>query len=126
MSADVTETELGVLQVIWELGPCTIRQIADRLYPGGTASHYATVQKLLERLEEKRGMVVRDRSVTPHLYSATRSREGFIGGHVRAMAERLCGGSLTPLLTHLLKTESLSATERKELRRLLEPPTDAK
>ena len=34
-------------------------------------------------------------------------------------AERLCGGSVTPLLTHLLRTERLSDDDRKELRRLL-------
>ena len=50
---DVTDAELDVLRVIWEQGSATIRAIADRLYPGGEASEYATVQKLLERLEDK-------------------------------------------------------------------------
>ncbi|MFO0842551.1 MAG: BlaI/MecI/CopY family transcriptional regulator [Gemmataceae bacterium] len=41
----------------WGGGPATRRQVADVLYPGG-ASQYATVQKLLERLEQK-GYVAR-------------------------------------------------------------------
>ena len=42
-----------MLQVLWERGEATRRQVADTLYPGGSESHYATVQKLLERLEKK-------------------------------------------------------------------------
>ena len=57
---DVTDAELAVLQVLWEQGPATIRQLTDRLYPEGKTSHYATVQKLLERLQAK-GCVSRDR-----------------------------------------------------------------
>ena len=44
--ASVSETELAMLQVLWERGEATRRQVADKLYPGGGESHYATVQKL--------------------------------------------------------------------------------
>jgi BlaI family transcriptional regulator, penicillinase repressor len=54
-----------------------------------------------------------------HVFAASVSREAFVGGRVRAVAERLCGGSIAPVLTHLLKTESLSDSDRKELRKLL-------
>ena len=119
--SDVTEAELGVLEALWELGPATIRQLTDRLYPGGGQAHYATVQKLLDRLEAKE-CVARDRSAMTHVFSARVAREAFVGGRLRAMAERMCGGSLTPLLTHLVKTESLSEKDRRELRRLLNQP----
>jgi BlaI family penicillinase repressor len=36
------------------------------------------------------------------------------------VAEKLCGGSLTPLLTHLVRTKRLSARERQELRTLID------
>ena len=57
---DVTDAELAVLQVLWDHGPATVRLLTDTLYPEGTAAQYATVQKLLERLEGK-GCVERDR-----------------------------------------------------------------
>jgi predicted transcriptional regulator len=113
-----TETELSLLQLLWDQGPATIRRLTELLYPGGSASHYATVQKLLERLEDK-GYVRRDRSSMTHVFDAKIARDQYIGGQMRAMADRLCGGSLTPLLTHLLQAERLSAEERRELRRLL-------
>jgi BlaI family transcriptional regulator, penicillinase repressor len=117
-SPDVTDAELGVLQVLWNEGPSTIRQLTDILYPNGVASHYATVQKLLERLEVK-GCVARNRSSMTHVFAASINREAFVGDRVRAVAERLCGGSITPVLTHLLKTETISESDRKELRKLL-------
>ena len=116
---NVTDAELRVLQALWDHGPSTIRRLTDRLYPGGAASHYATVQKLLDRLEEE-GCVSRDRSAMTHVFTPTLSREAFLGGQLRAVLERLGGDSLAPLLTHLVKTETLSAEDRKELRRLLD------
>ena len=115
---NVTDAELRVLHALWDLGPSTIRRLTDHLYPGGGQSSYATVQKLLDRLEEA-DCVTRDRSAMTHVFVAAVSRDDFIGGQLRAVAVRLCGGSFTPLLTHLLKTETLSDDDRKELRRLL-------
>jgi BlaI family transcriptional regulator, penicillinase repressor len=118
---NVTDAELRVLHALWDLGACTIRKLTDHLYPGGGQSSYATVQKLLDRLEEA-GCVARDRSAMTHIFVAAVSRDDFIGGQLRVVADRLCGGSVTPLLTHLLKTEALSDDERKELRKLLTAP----
>jgi BlaI family transcriptional regulator, penicillinase repressor len=116
---DVTDAELRVLQALWDCGPSTIRRLTDRLYPGGGASRYATVQKLLERLEEE-GCVARDRSAMTHLFTAAINREIFLGGQLRAVVERLGGDSLAPLLTHLVKTEALRDEDRKALRQLLD------
>jgi predicted transcriptional regulator len=121
--AGVSNAELRVLQSLWDHGPSTIRQLTGRLYPSVTTANYATVQKLLERLGKNRPpCVARDRSHTPHVFAAAITRDAYIGGQLRAMAERLCGGSLTPLLTHLVQTESLSPKERGELRQLLDRP----
>src|SRR5262245_61076474 len=117
---DVTEYELNVLQVLWDEGPTTIRRITDVLYPGGKAAQYATVQKLLERLEGK-GFVARDRSAAVHVFSATLTREELIGRRLQSMAEELCGGSWTPLLTQFVQqSRKLSASERQELRDLID------
>ena len=116
---DITDAELSVLQVLWDQGSATIRQITDRLYPAGGVSHYATVQKLLERLEAK-AFVKRDRGGGVHVFSAALGREELIGRKLQALAEKLCEGSLTPLLTHLVQARRLSARERQELRALID------
>lgn len=117
---DITDAELAVLEVLWDQGPATIRQLTAALYPdGGAAAQYATVQKLLERLESK-GSVHRDRRAAVHVFAAAIERADLIGRKLRAMADKLCGGSLTPLLTHLVQSSKLSARERQELRSLIE------
>jgi predicted transcriptional regulator len=116
---DITDAELAVLQELWDRGPATIRQLTDALYPEGKTSHYATVQKLLERLESK-DFVRRDRSVPVHVFAAAIDRNELIGRRLQAVAEKLCGGSWTPVLTHLVQTKRLTARERQALRSLID------
>jgi BlaI family transcriptional regulator, penicillinase repressor len=116
---DVSDAQLAVLQVLWDNGPRTIRQLTDELYPDGTDSHYATVQKLLDRLEEK-GHVQRDRSTHAHRFTARTDRETIVGQRLRGVAEKLTGGMMAPLLTHLVKAETLSREERDQLRSLID------
>ncbi len=116
---DVTDAELAILQALWQRGALTIRQLTDLLYPRGGTAQYATVQKLLERLEDK-GYVRRDRQPGPHLFEAALGREDLIGRRLQEMAAKLCGGSLTPLLTHLVRARKLSPRERQELRQLID------
>ena len=99
---DVTDAELALLQALWDEGPATIRRLVERVYDQEGTSVYATVQKLLERLEAK-GCVVRDRSEPVHVFAAAIGRDELIGRRLRAVADSLCGGSLTPLLTQLVE-----------------------
>jgi BlaI family penicillinase repressor len=115
---DVTDTELAVLQVLWEHGPSTRRQISDMLYPDGGAAHFTTVQKLLERLEKK-GHVQRNSSDGPITFSAITAREELIRRRLLDVADKLCGGSLTPLLMNLVRANPLTPRELQELQELL-------
>jgi predicted transcriptional regulator len=117
---DVTEAELAVLKRLWDAPDSTIRQLTDQLYPGGTTSHYATVQKLLERLEAKKCVKRTASSGAPHRFLAAIAREELMDGRLRELADRFCEGSLTPLLTHLIKSRGLSTRDIEELRALIE------
>jgi BlaI family transcriptional regulator, penicillinase repressor len=115
---DVPEAELAVLELLWRGGPATRRQVADVLYPGGGASQYATVQKLLERLEQK-GYVGRVSAEGQWRFSAIVSRDDLISRRLEEVVDRLCGGSLTPLLMNLVKSPGLTAEQLDELRRFV-------
>jgi len=121
---DVTEAELAVLRVLWERGASAVRDITAELSTPKNPTQSATVQKLLERLEDK-GWVVRDRSGNVQRFQAAGDREDLIGRRLRGIAEDLCEGSMTPLLSHLVKTERLSAADRKALRDLIERLDDS-
>jgi BlaI family penicillinase repressor len=128
---DVTDTELAMLQVLWERGEATRRQVADALYPGGGESHYATVQKLLERLERKE-FVRHDRREGILVFTAAVDRDEFIRRRLQGLAEKLCGGAMAPLVMNLVRSQPLSAAEVEELyaflreRRRAKPSGDAK
>ena len=51
---DVTEAELDILRILWELGFATIREVVDRLYDEPTRNNYQTTKKLVSRLEGKK------------------------------------------------------------------------
>jgi len=119
---DVTDAELAILELLWDHGPASVRQLAEQLYQKSSASQHATVQKLLERLEAK-GCVRRDRGTWPHTFAAAIERGDLIGRQLQQTANKLCDGSLQPLLTHLVRAGQLSAEERQSLRSLLDELT---
>jgi predicted transcriptional regulator len=115
----VTDAELAILQLLWERGPSAVRQVADVLYPGGGPSEYATAHRLLERLEGK-GYVRRERAEGVYLFRAALDREAVLGQQLQTLVERMCGGSLQPLLSTLVKSQRLSAEELRQLLDLVE------
>ena len=76
-------------------------------------------KKRLKNLEQK-GFVARDRSLGVHLFSAIVGREEYGGRQLESLAEKLTGGSIAPLLTHLIDEKKLDKAEIKRLRKLLE------
>ena len=117
-SIHVTDTELAVLQVLWQAGATTAREIAEMLYPECSASDMATVHSMLKRLELKKA-VRRDRSTHPHGFAAIVTEAELAGHELDAMAKKLSGGSLAPLILHLLDAQRLSQTEVDEIRSML-------
>src|SRR5712692_6067242 len=93
---DVTDTELAILQVLWDQGPCTRRQITDVLYPQSGPAQYATVQKLLERLETKGFVVVSAPAVAQPssrgalTFTVSVDRDELISRKLHEMAAKLC------------------------------------
>ncbi len=116
---DVTEAELALLEQLWSGGPLSVKTISMTVYGEATTSTTATVQKLLGRLEAK-NCVKRDPSVWPRLFSASIDRDDLIGRRLQSTADELCEGSLSPLLTNLIRNGSLSRLDRSRLKTLLD------
>jgi predicted transcriptional regulator len=116
---EITDAELSVLTELWQRPSATVRELTEALYGNTPAALLATVQKLLDRLEAK-GCVARDRKRWPHHYSAAVRREELVGNRLQAAADQLTDGDLAPLLTHLVRSQKLSAKDREELRKALD------
>lgn len=115
----LANAELAVMELLWETERLTARQVREKLYPGASRSQNGTVQRLLQRLEDK-GFVERDRELPVHLFTAKISREAYAGSQLQSLANTLTGGSLAPAITHLIDQKKLSRAEIKRLREILE------
>ena len=111
---DVTNTELAILQVLWDQGETTRRRVADVVYPGGSEAHYATVQNLLGRLERK-GFVRSNREGNVVVFTAAIDRDELIRRRLQGLADTLCGGAAAPLIMNLFRSQPLSAAEVEQL-----------
>jgi len=67
-----------------------------------------------------KGFVVRDRDVGVYLFSAVPSREEYASDQLEALAGRVTGGSVVPIITHLLDGDRLPPDEIERLRTILE------
>jgi BlaI family transcriptional regulator, penicillinase repressor len=115
---DVTDAELSILQVLWTQGPATIRAISEVLYPDDAVKKRSTVKRLIARLEAK-SYVQRDRSGPLQTFAATRSRDELVGRRLETLVEKLCDGTISPLLTHLSTADSLTEEQQQTLRKLV-------
>ncbi len=116
----LTEGELSILEVIWDQGDPTSRDIAAATYEKVSDSKMASVQKLLERLESK-GCVRRDRRERAHRFQAAVSREDFLRHRLLGLADRLCDGAVVPLVTTLLRAKKgFSKKNVEQLRQLID------
>jgi predicted transcriptional regulator len=116
---EITEYEMLLLTELWQRPSATVPELTEAVYGNTTPALLATVRKLLDRLEEK-GCVSRDRTRWPHHYMAAVKREELASNRLQATADELYDGDLAPLLTHLVRSERLTAADRENLRKVLD------
>jgi predicted transcriptional regulator len=116
----LANAELAIMNLLWQQDDrLTARQIREQLYPDETKAQHGTVQRLLQRLEEK-GFVARDRSLSIHFFSAAVSRQTYAGQQMESLADKLTAGSFAPLITHLVEQKKISGDEIDRIRSILD------
>jgi predicted transcriptional regulator len=113
-----TSSELEILRVIWERGPSTVREVYKTLEQEREIG-YSTVLKFMQIMTEK-GSLVRDESVRPQVYRASRPQRQTQQGIVRDLVSRAFGGSSASLAMQALSDRKTSAEERRQIRELLD------
>ena len=119
VSQPLANAELAVMNLLWQNDTLTARQLREQLYPDATKAQHGTVQRLLQRLEDK-GYVERDRSLSIHFFSAAVSLQVYAGGQLESLAKKLTAGSLAPLITHLVERKEISRSEIDQIRAILD------
>lgn len=113
-----TDAELAILRVLWDQGPCTVRQVHEVLLRYRDTG-YTTVLKLLQIMTEKR-LVVRDDSQRSHVYRARYRQEQTQRQLVHDLVSKAFGGSAEKLVMQALRSESVTAEELAHVRQLLD------
>ena len=112
-----TDGELAILRILWDRGPSTVRQVHDVL-AAGRSLVYTTTLKLMQIMTEK-GLTRREELGRSHLYEASQGREETQQRLVGHLVDRAFGGSAAKLAMQALTSKPASASELKEIRKLL-------
>ena len=117
----LTDTELEIMHVVWELGSGTVRQ-AHELLNQQRPLAYTTVMTMMNILEEK-GHLTRRKEGRAYRYEPVRPKNQVISGMVDDFVGKVFEGSARPLVLSLVKDRKLSKKDLEELARMIEETT---
>ena len=113
-----TNAELKILKVVWEHGAATVREVYEQLSKREDIGH-TTVLKLMQIMNEK-GLLDRDSSVRPQVFTATRPKRQTQRMLLRELLDRAFGGSPGSLVLQALSMRKSTPEELVEIRVLLD------
>lgn len=118
MSKLLTDLELKVMNVLWELRKGFVKDILAN-WPESDPPAYNTVSTILRILEEKEfvGHKAYGRS---HEYFPLTKQEIYQSRALGSMIKDVFAGSMTSLVSALAEQRNLSNTERKALQKLID------
>ena len=112
-----TKSELEILQVLWDLGPLTVRAVNTELQKQREVN-YATTLKLMQIMAEK-GMLIRDESQMKHVYSVTEEEQKTKSHLLAKFVDSMYKGSASKLVLQLLGNKKNSQQELEEVKNIL-------
>lgn len=115
-SVKPTEAELTLLNVLWNMGPATVRQIHE-VVSTTQKTGYTTVLKILQIMHEK-SLVIRDESNRAHVYAAAYSQTQTQSSLIKDLISKAFGGSTSKLVMRAID-DSTSDQEINDIRQLL-------
>lgn len=114
--AKPTEAELTLLNILWNMGPATVRQVHDTVSMTQKTG-YTTVLKILQIMHEK-SLVIRDESNRAHVYAAANSQTQTQSSLIKDLITKAFGGSTSRLVMRAID-DSTTAEEISDIRELL-------
>lgn len=113
-----TDSELEILNILWNKGPCTVRDVHEVLEKNKEAG-YTTTLKLMQIMHEKK-LLKRDASNKSHVYTANVSQEKTQGQYVKRLIDNVFNGSASQLVMQALGNHKTNKKELDEIKKYLE------
>ena len=114
----LTDLELEVMHVVWELECGTVRQVHDVLAERRPIA-YTTVMTMMNILEEKE-YLKRSKQGRAYVYQPVRPKDEVLSSMIDDFVSRVFDGSAKPLVLRLLRDRKLSRRELDEIGRMIE------
>lgn len=113
----LTDAELEIMHVVWEIDGGTVRQVHEILNQQRPLA-YTTVMTMMNILEEK-GHLSRSKEGRAYRYEPVRPKSQVISGMVDDFVGRVFEGSAAPLVVSLVKDKKLSKKDLDEIARMI-------
>ncbi len=113
-----TESELSILQLLWNLGPSSVRTINDELNKTKNTG-YTTTLKIMQIMAEK-GLVTRIKDGRNHIYSAAVEQQAAQRQLLDKLLNGVFGGSASKLVMQALGNHDASKRELDEIKKYIE------
>jgi BlaI family penicillinase repressor len=120
--SDVTQSptpvELAILQVLWQRGPSTVRQVHNTLKQQRETG-YSTTLKMVQVMTEK-GLLRKDETVRPQLFTPSRRQDQTQVQLLDELIQRAFGGSAKNLVLRAVSAKRVTAADLIEIKKLIE------
>jgi predicted transcriptional regulator len=113
-----TPVELAILQVLWQRGPSTVRQIHNALKDERDTG-YSTTLKMVQVMTDK-GLVLKDESTRPQVFRPSRPQEQTQVQLLDELIQRAFGGSAENLVMRAVSAKRITPAELGEIKELVE------
>ncbi|MBN1158551.1 MAG: BlaI/MecI/CopY family transcriptional regulator [Bacteroidales bacterium] len=114
-----TESELEILEVLWENGPNTVRFVNMQLERKGRNVGYTTTLKMMQIMTEK-GMLSRDTSGRTHIYNPVIQASVIRTALIERLVNSVFGGSASRMVLQALGNHQATQEELREIRELID------
>ena len=112
----LTQRELDIMSVLWELGEATVTEVRDRVDP---ELAYTSVSTMIRTLEMKGCVAHRRGEGKTHVYYPVVDAETAGESALGRVLDKIYGGSPIKLLAHLVERRKLSESDLARMRELL-------
>ncbi|HTN44769.1 MAG TPA: BlaI/MecI/CopY family transcriptional regulator [Flavipsychrobacter sp.] len=108
----LTKAEEDIMQLVWKLEPCLVRDIIDHL--GQPDIPHSTVSSVV-RILEKKGFVTHKAYGKTHEYRSAVSKEEYAQQNVKSLISKYFSGSPRQLVSFLVQENNMDLKELNEL-----------
>ena len=112
-----TDSEMEILQLLWQNGSCTVREVHEILSDKKEVG-YTTTLKIMQIMADKQ-LVLRDTSSRTHIYTAAIDQKSTQRNMLSNFISNTFGGSASSLVLQALGNHKANADELQEIKDLI-------